>query len=297
MKEIPDFPKKRALCFQDKPLLDDLFRKNPPSASEYTFTNLFAWQEAYSFSLSRLHGCILIISRTKAGNISIFDPLCSNEKKLKLMTGAAQIAGEKVQFVRLPYETAQLLKASKAFNVKEDRDQFDYVYRSKDLILLQGTAYDGKRNFVRRFKENNEFEFRELSESDIEDCLYFEEEWCRARDCREGLARERQAIRRMLENFKKLGSLKGAMIRIKGKIEAVTLGEELNPDTLVVHIEKANGAFTGIYQAINQMFCEHAARDYEFVNREQDLGVPGLRQAKTSYHPCFMVKKYTASLL
>jgi hypothetical protein len=95
----------------------------------------------------------------------------------------------------------------------------------------------------------------------------------------------------MLNHYAELG-IRGGAIEIGGKIEAVTLGESLNRNTFVVHMEKANGAFIGIYQALQQAFSSEAAADLIYINREQDLGVKGLRQAKESYHPCFMIKKY-----
>jgi len=267
--------------------------------SEYTFSNLFAWRHAYEFCLSRIDEALLVVS-CQGGALSIFDPLMpSGPGKRRIALAAARAAGgfKNVRFIRLPEDTALSLRQEKAFVLEEDADQFDYVYRAKDLVALQGAAYDGKRNFIRRFKDNYDYEFLSLRKENLKDCFYFEEEWCQAKDCQraEGLEKERQAMHQMLEHFEQLG-IRGAMLRIQGKVEAVTLGEPLNPQTFVVHIEKANGRFTGIYQAINQMFCEQAARDYQFINREQDLGIAGLRKAKQSYHPAFLVKKYTATV-
>jgi len=123
------------------------------------------------------------------------------------------------------------------------------------------------------------------------------DEWCLLKDCqhKDGLAKEREAIKHMLENFEYL-NIRSGIIEVDSKIIAVSLGEALNSETFVVHIEKANSNFTGIYQTINQMFCNNEAAGYKYINREQDLGVPGLRKAKESYHPYKMVKKYTLTL-
>jgi len=294
MTDIPFFPHLRPLGWDDKPLLDRLFAACPPVISEYTFANLFAWRAAYDFCLSRLGGAVLIVSR-KGDRLDVFDPLCApNEKQDVIEQCFSLSGGTPVVFVRLPEETIASLQASGRFAVREQRDHFDYLYRTRDLIDLKGAAYDGKRNFIRRFRETCPFEFAEMKKEDVESCLYFEEEWCQAKDCQrtEGLAHEREATREILGHFEGLG-VKGAMVRVGGKVEAVAIGEALNPRTFVVHIEKANDACQGIYQAINQMFCASAAPGFDFVNREQDLGVPGLRQAKESYKPCAMVKKFT----
>ncbi|MDD5020378.1 MAG: phosphatidylglycerol lysyltransferase domain-containing protein [Candidatus Omnitrophica bacterium] len=294
MNNVPRFPDMRPLTLGDKPLLDTLLASQQPEISEYTFTNLFAWRKAYDFCVSQADGVFLVVSR-RDGRLDIFDPLCPAGKKRAVVESCFFLSSSlPTAFVRMPEEAVRAFQGDGAFAVAEERDHFDYLYRTQDLVALKGTAYDGKRNFIKRFKEARAFEYRVMKAEDVEKCFYFEEEWCLARDCQrtEGLAREREAMHEILSHFEALG-VQGAMILIDGKVEAVTLGEALNSQTFVIHIEKANGSFVGIYQAINQMFCEQAAQGYVFVNREQDLGVAGLRQAKESYHPCRLVKKYT----
>lgn len=295
MKEVAPFPKKRPLEPEDKAFFDDLFEKYPPRISEFTFTNLFAWRHAYQFSISNLGDFILVIS-SKERALSLFDPIGPPGKKKEIIERCFDLWQEdgKIKFVRIPEETAALFRGSGPFKAEEDRDNFDYVYLTQDLISLKGKDFDGKRNFIKRFKDACAFTYKPLTKDNIKECLFFEEEWCLAKDCQrtEGLKKEREAMGEMLDNFSSLG-IKGGMIEVNGKVEAVSLGEALNPETFVVHIEKANGKFIGIYQTINQMFCSQEASKYKTINREQDLGVPGLRKAKESYHPSAMVKKYT----
>jgi hypothetical protein len=203
-------------------------------------------------------------------------------------------AGMTVTFIRLSESTASQFKEAAGYSIEEDRDNFDYVYRSADLAELKGRKLDGKRNLVKHFRETTDFEFLPLTQADIPEALSFEDEWCDIKGCANspGLSREREAMEEMLRNFQALG-LSGAVIRVSGKVVAVTLGERLNQTTCVIHIEKANSAFPGIYQMLNMLFSRSGCANVEFVNREQDLGIPGLRQAKQSYHPHHMVKKYT----
>jgi hypothetical protein len=114
------------------------------------------------------------------------------------------------------------------------------------------------------------------------------------RECVENpnLLSEDYAVRRALTNFNELDYMGGA-IMVNGRMEAFSLGELLNPDTAVIHIEKANPDIPGLYTAINQLFAENGWPDTEFINREQDLGIDGLRKAKESYYPHHMVNKYT----
>src|SRR3989339_216712 len=294
MKSIPEFPNNRPIELEDKPVFDNLFKKYPPVISDFTFTNILAWRHAHKFRISYLDDFYLVISLED--NIwRIYDPIGPIEKKDKIIRKCftAATVNNPIKFVMLPETIAELFKGSTEFFLEEDRNNFDYIYLVKNLIELKGKSFDGKRNFIKRFKEKYQYKYKKMTKNDIERCISFEDEWCLARDCfnAEGLEREREAINNMLKNFEYL-NIKGGIIEINNKIEAVSLGEILNEETFVVHIEKANNDYIGIYQTINQMFCSNEALRFKYVNREQDLGVPGLRNAKESYHPNKMIKKY-----
>ncbi|MCJ7595267.1 MAG: phosphatidylglycerol lysyltransferase domain-containing protein, partial [Desulfobacterales bacterium] len=175
-----------------------------------------------------------------------------------------------------------------------DRDNSDYVYLSKDLVNLSGRKYHRKRNHRNQFLKNCEFEYRSLDTELVECVLEMQAAWCRMRECVENpdLLAEDYAIYEALTRFEDL-DYQGGAILINTSVEAFSLGERLNPDTAVIHIEKANPEIPGLYAAINQRFCQEAWSDVEYINREQDLGLEGLRAAKESYYPCHMVNKYT----
>ncbi len=294
MKTLPQFPKKRPLEREDKALFDGLFKKYPPVVSEFTFTNLFAWRHAYRFCVAECEGFVLVMA-FKDDSCLAFDPIGPEGKKGDIVTKVFSSRPNDLpfKFARLPLKTSASFKDAGGFTVKEDRDNFDYVYLTRDLIDLKGKGFDGKRNFIKRFKEEHAYKYVPLTDDNVKECLSFQEEWCLAKDCQhvEGLIKEKEAMQEMLTNFQYLG-MAGGMIEVRGKVEAVTLGEPLNPETFVVHIEKANGALIGIYQAVSQEFCAREAAAYRYVNREQDLGVLGLRKSKESYHPHHMVEKF-----
>jgi hypothetical protein len=127
----------------------------------------------------------------------------------------------------------------------------------------------------------------------IDQCLELQAEWCNLRQCQEnpGLNSENIAIKELFTYMDKLPVF-GCAIFINGKIEAFSIGEKLNEKTAVVHFEKANPEIDGLYQLINQWFCQNELTYYNYVNREQDLGIEGLRRAKESYHPDHLVDKY-----
>jgi hypothetical protein len=183
------------------------------------------------------------------------------------------------------------------FVAELDRAQSDYIYLTEDLIKLEGRKYHRKRNHIKQFKEKVSYRYIPLTSEWISECLRLETEWCDLRHCEAvpGLFNESMAIKEAFTHFEELG-LKGGTILINGKVEAFTLGEPLNRDTAVIHIEKANSAYEGLYSLINQAFLENQWSGYTYVNREQDLGEEGLRKAKESYFPHHMINKYTITL-
>lgn len=178
-----------------------------------------------------------------------------------------------------------------------DRDHCDYVYLTEELIHLEGNKFHGKRNHINKFKKHHTYDYTTLTPDLIDACLSLESEWCNLKHCElfPGLLGEERAIYQALHNMEKL-DFKGGVIQIDGAVEAFALGEQLNPHTAVIHIEKANPAFDGLYQLINQEFCAHEWKGMTYINREQDLGDEGLRKAKLSYHPHHLVNKYTVTL-
>jgi len=175
-----------------------------------------------------------------------------------------------------------------------DRNNSDYIYLTEDLINLRGKKFHSKKNHINKFKKLYEYEYVRLDGGFVDECLRIMEEWCAAKgcDCRKEGYCEKLANIELLNNYGDLGC-KGALIKVNGRFEAFTVGEMLNMDTAVIHIEKANSQIDGLYAFVNQQFCEKEWGDTTYINREQDLGVEGLRKAKLSYNPVKMVNKYT----
>lgn len=296
---LPIFPASRPLILEDKPMFDRMLRSFRPETSELTFTNLFAWRNVYQFSVSSLFG-YLIVLREKDGALELLDPIGPIWTKRAVIEACFQRIPPQtsVSFVKLPQITTSMFADDSQYSLSQDRDNSDYVYSNADLTFLRGNGYDGKRNQIKRFNKSTTFEYLPLTDSDISDALAFERQWYQSRDCAgdDSLLHERQALEEMLLNFTALGIV-GGIIKVGGKIVALSLGECLNSDTMVVHIEKADAALPGVYQTINMLFAQSEGEGFAFINREQDLGIPGLRQAKESYHPHHMAAKYTLERL
>lgn len=183
------------------------------------------------------------------------------------------------------------------YRFEADRDNFEYIYRTQDLIQLSGKKYKQKKNHLNQFRmQYSNYEYEPISEANIDECRAMAKRWAEEHADEEGVFEELDAIYRLFDAWEALG-LKGGVIRLYGRIAAFTIGELLHDHLALVHIEKADANIRGLYQAINQEFLKHTFADVEFVNREEDMGLPGLRQAKESYHPVRFAEKYNVYCL
>jgi uncharacterized protein len=287
---IPEFPACREVALSDKPAFDAALSCMQPEISAYTFTNVFAWRDAHKLGLSRLMDALLVTYR-EHDPAECLEPIGTSDP-LAVM-GEAMRLDPDLRFAYLHRRVAEQFFGSPAFHVELDRDNSDYVYPASDLIDLPGRKFDAKRNFINRLKSETPYDYIELCPENVMGCHGFAEEWCEERVCGkdEGLSRERCAVYQMLLHFGELGIVGGA-IAVRDKVVAFSLGEDLNPWTLLVHVEKADSKIRGIYQLINNEFCIHEATDSALVNREQDLGIEGIRKAKLSYQPTQIVETY-----
>ena len=174
-----------------------------------------------------------------------------------------------------------------------DRDNFEYIYKSQDLINLSGKKLRHKKKHSNQFRmQYTNYEYMQLTEDLFADCIATAES-CVETHHEEGIEDELEAIKLLFEHWDELG-LGGGAIKLFGRVEAFTIGEPLNDRIALIHIEKANPTIRGLYQAINNEFIRHEFANYEFINREEDMGLPGLRKAKESYHPDHFAEKYDA---
>jgi hypothetical protein len=287
---IPEYPASREITLEDKPIFDKVFDKYQPQISAYTFTNIFAWREPYNSRLSSIDDCLIITERI-GGRLFCLEPL-GRSGAAKAIDDICRLTREDIEFKCVhPYIARQI--NSSEYTMESDRDNSDYLYLSSDLIELSGKRFDGKRNWITRFKSQYEYEYMRMPHVSPEEAIEFADYWCEQRNCQssEGLKNEHRAVYEMLSNFDRLGIIGGA-IKVDGKMAAFSLGEALNSETLVVHVEKASSDMDGIYQIINNEFAIHEGSRFKYINREQDLGIPGLRKAKKSYHPAKMVETY-----
>ena len=279
----------------DKNVFDYFFSQDPPQTSELTFSNLFMWRHRYNPLWRRWNDCLLIILRPLDSLAFGLPPVGPGDKMpaLDFLSKSLEDTANQVMICRVTKDFVDRYVDPEQYKIAKDPDNSDYVYLADDLINLPGNKYHAKRNLISRFMKDYDFEYRDLDLDLVHCCLNLQESWCEVKDCGESpaLMAEDMAIYEAMKNYGEL-DYKGGVILIDSKVGAFSLGEMLNPDTVVIHIEKANPDIPGLYAVINQLFCKEAWSQAKYVNREQDLGVEGLRKAKKSYYPHHMVEKF-----
>jgi hypothetical protein len=296
--DIPELPASRALALADCMWLSERLRAAALPTSEMTFTNLFVWAGTHPVMLARIGETLLFWrgSRERGYLLAPVGTPLDRDGVARAFEWSAALGGAP-RFARLPEASAKaLVEADPSLAMREERDHADYVYRREDLALLAGRKYDGKRNLIKKFQKSVAAEFAPLNDALVERCRQMQTEWCETRQCSEhpDLDAEDDAVRRALEYWAHLPLLGGALlVGEERRVAGFIIAERLTADTAVMHFEKGTTLYPGVYQAVSQAFCERMLGAFEYVNREQDLGVEGLRKAKLSYHPHHFVPKFT----
>jgi len=274
------------------------FEKCPQKASDYSFVNLWGWAKEYGLDWAWTDNLVWI--RQSIPEILYWAPVGPWDG-VDWMSCFDEFSGKHASFIRIPEKLLLTWKESfgDRIAVKEERGSWDYLYSISELTELKGKRFHKKRNLLNQFTKNYNFQFVPFDTEAIHMAMAMQEDWCTWRDCEASdvLAAENNAISRVLNSWEKIGGLIGGAIIVNETMAAYTVAESLSADMLLIHFEKGNTDFKGVYQAINQLFLENSDKNYEIVNREQDLGDEGLRKAKLSYHPVDFIKKYRVNLL
>jgi hypothetical protein len=286
------------ITLSDRSEMMPLFALSDFRAAEYSFANCFNWSRAYGIEIA-FHDRFLLV-RSGENPLYYTFPVGAGDLKAifeEIRNDAVATQRPVVFRAILPEQKEQLEQLFPgAFRFTPQRNSFDYVYRSDDLIRLAGKKYQSKRNFISRFKKNNDWRYEPVTSANLPECVAMNDAWCRLYGCNDNqsLKAETCAVHRALLHFAD-EQLEGGLLRVDGEVVAYTVGEPLNSDTFIVHIEKAfSERFPGAYQVINHEFLQQQAARFPYVNREDDAGDAGLRKAKLSYHPAFLLEKYIA---
>ncbi len=274
-----------------------LLAQCPQIASDYSFLNIWGWAEEYELRWAWDEELVWI--RQSQPEEYLWAPVGSWDAvdwQSRLNTNPPLNSA----LTRVPEMLVNLWREqiSQEIQVAEERGNWDYVYRVADLIELKGKRYHKKKNLVNQFNRKYDFTYLPFGAEMVEQAMAMQTDWCTWRDCESSdiLSSENRAIFKILKEWKQLAGLFGGALMVEDSMVAYTVAEPLTQDMLLIHFEKGDTQYKGIYQAINQLFLANSAAQYTLVNREQDLNDEGLRKAKLSYHPEDYIRKYRVTM-
>lgn len=287
----------RQIRLEDKKAYEALLDGKNYYLCDLCFVDIFIWGQ-YSSQIAITDDFVFLKINTDDG-VVFLPPLGKGAltEGISLLKEYTQAKGIGLTMVAVPTDIKQELEAVYGADLEiiENRSKFNYIYTSQSLMTLKGKKLHSKRNHINKFMSvyGDAWSYEPLDDENTREFFSYHLDWC---EINEGnFLGETCAISIALKNRKELG-LTGGVLRLEDKIVAVTLGSVFG-DSFIVHFEKADGAIQGVYQMINQQFAIHNFENIKYVNREEDLGIEGLRKAKLSYYPEFLAESYTCKYL
>lgn len=275
---------------------------SPRRNCDLSFVNLYSWRFLYQTEVAEQDGFLLFRFYVD-GELAYMMPVGEGDVRpvvAALMEDASRLNAP-FRMLGVCVNMKEVLEQAfpNRFRFTSDRNYADYIYLRSDLATLRGKKFQPKRNHINKFKAYYpDYEYRQLTPELVPECLRLEALWCKANDCAENAAlqAERRSMTNALENMEKLG-LTGGVLHVQGNIVAFTFGAPINNETFDTCVEKADTNIEGSYAMINYEFANRIPEQYMYVNREEDLGLEGLRKAKLSYQPETILEKYMAELI
>lgn len=287
------------LKIEDRDSVDPYLQSDGAVMSDRCFASLYIWSVKYKVKWCIENDFLFLCSDSDPEVLHYYMPLGDGNFKSAIdeMVEYAKSVGRRFDIVLI---TEKRLKdfeeySRAEFEIREDRDNFDYVYDCAALSQLKGKKLHSKRNFVNRFKSLYDWKYNEFDPSrDREAVFEFLAKWHKkSREDNFDYSFEAAAITRAVKHYRSL-KMRGGFLTVGGEIAAFTLAALQNENVIDVLIEKADTDFIGSYQTINQQFAENSCKEFRYINREEDLGIEGLRKAKLSYCPLSLTEKYVA---
>lgn len=286
------------ITIEDKAWFDEYVINYGYATLEYNFTTAFIWRQIFNIKVCQSDGCLVNFADNKKPSFlypcgvgdkkSVIDKLFSYTKERQIPLVFHSVSERAKQELETMYPDK--------FEFIFDRDAGDYIYDAQSLMTLQGKKLSSKRNHINRFEQTYQnWKYEPITKENIDEAYEMNLKWCDLSDCQndKGLRDEACAVEQAFNHFFDL-KLDGGLLRADGQVVAFSMGDRLDKDTYLVHIEKAFADINGAYPMINKQFVINNASEYKYVNREDDAGSEGLRRAKLSYKPVDIVKKYRA---
>lgn len=291
----------RPVRLEDKAAIEHFTRPSGICNCDLAFANMYCWEGTYRSAWCVEEGFLLIRFYIDGSHhIGYMQPLGEGDftHLIPRLEADARAAGQPLRISGLtPEGAAAVRRAHPEFGICRNRDYEDYVYRADDLRNLTGRRYQPKRNHINRFEAAYDYRYEELTPALAPECMRLEREWRAGHDSHAAeLTAEQRAMQRAFDHFGEL-ELRGGALFVGEKLVAFTIGSAINDEAFCIHVEKADTRYDGAFTMINRLFAQHLPPHYTLIDREEDLGLEGLRQSKLSYHPLFLQPKLTAQRL
>lgn len=287
-----------AITAEDSRLFRQYVFRSGIQNCDMSFANIFCWQDTYRSEVAEYDGFLLIRFMYGENETGYMQPVGSGDSRhiVEALREDASHRGSALRIVGMTPGWRQRMEESfpDLFAFSAPRSLRDYIYLSSDLANLPGRRYQPKRNHINRFMSRYEYRYEPLTEANVADCVELNRIWMSEHnDGSESEHSEQMAMRRALGNFEALG-LRGGVLYADSRIAAFTYGSPVNASTFCTHVEKADFRVEGAAAMINQLFARDLVYEYEYINREEDLGIEGLRYSKQSYYPTVLLEKISA---
>ncbi len=293
----------------DRALFEHYILRGECRNCDLSFANIFCWQAYHRTMWAELEGFLVIRFYPYGYSddnspVAYMQPIGEGDFSHilpRLVEDANENFGQPLRLYGLCREGRGVIanQTRYHFAFDDDRALSDYLYLADDLRQLSGRRYQPKRNHFNRFTSTYDYTYEPLGAQHFASCLALEERWRAQRGApleEPSMTFERQAMELAFAHWEELG-LSGGVIRVDGEVVAFTYGSPITYDTFDCHVEKADTRYEGIFAAINRLFAESLPSSYTYLNREEDMGLEGLRRAKLSYYPALLWPKTTARLL
>lgn len=286
---------------KDRELFEQFYPYKNIQNAESSFANLCGYSFLYHGEYAIIDNCLVTrIHFEKDKNICYHYPIGEGEKD-HIIEKLILLSKENNQQMSIICETKQRKSCfAHQFEIKEERNFYDYLYLREDLQELKGKKFQPKRNHINKFTNKYKWSFEILNSENCFQCLELLNLWQeqaieKTPELKSDYEKEKKVINYFFSNFEQLNLFAGA-IKVEEKIVAFSIGSKINNNTFDVHIEKADRNYEGAFALINREMALHIDKNYIYINREEDLGIEGLRKAKLSYNPIKLIEKYFAIL-
>ena len=291
----------RPITAADADLLRSFTMESKCMNCDMNVANLCAWQFLYHTEYAVVEG-FLVLRFVLDGHVTYMKPIGKGDLRpvLELLMADARSLGDTLRLACVCPCAQALMDESMpgAFTYTINRDKSDYLYLREKLVTLSGKKLQPKRNHISKFKRTYpNYEYRPLTPDLVPDCIRLGEEWCRTNDScmQRAMQAEQKMIAYALQHIDELHIVGGTLF-VEDKMMAFTFGARINAEAFDVCVEKADTSYEGAYAMINNEFVSRLPEDIVYINREEDLGLEGLRKAKLSYYPDLMLDKMVATL-